>query len=119
MTLDRDDIEALAVRVAELLEQRGARRPTGSLVDAAELARRLGTDRSWVYSHATELGAIRLGSGPKARLRFDPEVALLQERLDDDDENQASRKRAPRHRHRTQGPKRVPLLPINQDGPRA
>lgn len=119
MTLDRDDIEALAVRVAELLEQRGARRPTGGLVDAAELARRLGTDRSWVYSHATELGAIRLGSGPKARLRFNPEVALLQERLGNDDENQAPRKRAPRHRHRTRYSRKVPLLPINQGGPHA
>jgi hypothetical protein len=28
-----------------------------------------------VYQHAQELGAIRLGHGPKARLRFNPAVA--------------------------------------------
>jgi hypothetical protein len=45
------------------------------LVDAAELARRFGIERSWVYSHAIELGAIKLGSGAKPRLRFDPQIA--------------------------------------------
>lgn len=30
--------------------------------------------RTWVYEHADELGAIRLGRGPKARLRFDVET---------------------------------------------
>jgi hypothetical protein len=111
MTLDRDDIEALAMRVAELLEQRGARRPTGGLVDAAELARRLGTDRSWVYSHATELGAIRLGSGPKARLRFDPEAAALRMRLGEQDDEPKEKSRPARRRSR--GARRVRLLPID------
>jgi hypothetical protein len=37
----------------------------------AELAARLGVRRSFVYEHADELGAYRLGSGPRARLRFD------------------------------------------------
>jgi hypothetical protein len=45
------------------------------LVDAAELARELGTSRKWVYEHADELGAVALGSGPKPRLRFDPVAA--------------------------------------------
>ena len=109
MTLDRDDIEALAARVAELLEERGARRPSGSLVDAAELARRLGTDRSWVYSHASELGAIRLGDGPKARLRFDPDAAALRMRLGD--EAEVEKPRSPRRRAR--GARKVRLLPID------
>jgi hypothetical protein len=43
------------------------------LVDAAALAAHLSVDRGWVYEHADELGAVRLGSGPKARLRFDLE----------------------------------------------
>lgn len=30
---------------------------------------------SWVYTHAIELGAVKLGSGAKPRLRFDPEIA--------------------------------------------
>jgi hypothetical protein len=45
------------------------------LVDAAILAAELGVDRSWVYAHRDELGAVRLGVGSKPRLRFDPEAA--------------------------------------------
>lgn len=115
MTLNQDDIEMLALRVAELLEQRGARRASGGLVDAAELARRLGTDRSWVYSHAEELGAIRLGTGPKARLRFDPDAAILQARLGDQGE-QGEAKKAPRKRNRPRRVRKVALLPINGGG---
>jgi hypothetical protein len=111
MTLDRDDIEAVAMRVAELLEQRGARRSNGGLVDAAELARLLGTDRSWVYSHAGELGAIRLGSGPKARLRFDAAAATRRIRLD---EPEGERRKRPG----THG-RRVRLLPIDGVDPNA
>ena len=72
--LDPQTIEAIALRVVELLERRGLQ--NRELVDAAELARRLGIERSWVYSHAIELGAVRLGGGAKPRLRFDPEVAI-------------------------------------------
>jgi len=71
--LDPQTIEAIARRVVELLEKRGLQ--DRELVDAVELARRFGIERSWVYSHAIELGAVKLGSGAKPRLRFDPEVA--------------------------------------------
>ena len=43
------------------------------LLSPAELADWLGVERSYVYGHADELGALRLGSGPRARLRFDVE----------------------------------------------
>jgi len=43
----------------------------GQLVDTAAVAHHLGTSRGYVYEHADELGARRLGTGPKARLRFD------------------------------------------------
>lgn len=46
------------------------------LVDAQELADVLRVSRAFVYEHADELGAIPLGTGPKPRLRFDPEAAL-------------------------------------------
>ena len=37
-----------------------------------------GVGRRWVYDHADELGARRLGTGKRPRLRFDPdEVAEL------------------------------------------
>ena len=42
----------------------------GDWLTPAEAASRLGVDRSWVYGHAVELGARRLGDGPRARLRI-------------------------------------------------
>jgi hypothetical protein len=67
--LSEAEIEAVATRVADLLK---AQRPDAELVDAAAIARRFGVSRDFVYEHADELGAVRLGDGPKARLRFDP-----------------------------------------------
>lgn len=66
--LDRDDIERLARRVAELVAATPP--PAVRYVDAAEVARALGVERDWVYAHAQELGAVRLG-GAQGRLRFD------------------------------------------------
>jgi hypothetical protein len=63
-------VEAIARRVVELLRAEESSSQSGRLVDAATLARELGVERDWVYAHADELGAIRLG-GPKGRLRFD------------------------------------------------
>lgn len=75
--LDPATIAALADAVAERL--RGEHlRPT-ELVDAVEIARRFGVSRDYVYDHAGDLGAVRLGDGPRARLRFDP--ATVAERL--------------------------------------
>ncbi len=68
MTLNAEDIELIAARVAELLRDQTPAQ--ARLVDAAEVARMLGVDRDWVYAHARELGATRLGGG-RGRLRFD------------------------------------------------
>lgn len=107
MTLDADDIEAIAVRTAELLEQR--RSPVPDLVDTAEVARRLNLSEDWVRSHAAELGGIRVGDSNRTALRFDPrDVAAALER----------RKLDPpaRKRRRRPGPKAAPsgikLLPL-------
>jgi hypothetical protein len=67
--LDPDDVERIAVRVAELLRTDPPPEPA-RLADAAAVARLLSVDRDWVYAHASELGAIRLG-GAHGRLRFD------------------------------------------------
>lgn len=72
LTLDPASIEAIASRVAELLCVDSA---PGRLVDATTVADVLGVDRSYIYAHADELGAIRLGGGAKPRLRFDLETA--------------------------------------------
>jgi hypothetical protein len=71
-------VDAIARRVVELLERNGSRStdaPTGGAHEAcltvSQVARRYRVSRSWVYAHQRELGAMRLGEGPRARLRFD------------------------------------------------
>jgi|tagenome__1003787_1003787.scaffolds.fasta_scaffold20520901_1 hypothetical protein len=65
--LEASDIEAIADRVAEKLRGDGL----GRFGDAHAVCSRFGVSVDYVYAHARELGAIRLGEGPKARLRFD------------------------------------------------
>jgi hypothetical protein len=65
--------EAIADRVAELLHDKDSS-AGHRLVSAAEVARELHCGRQWVYEHADELGARRLGDGPRGRLRFDLET---------------------------------------------
>lgn len=105
MALNDSEIEAVAARVVELLRSPQLSR---ELVDASEIARRFSVSRAFVYDHAEDLGAIRLGPGPRARLRFDPvEVGRL---LGDGGRNTSARpeprKRAPR--------KGTALLPIRR-----
>ena len=70
--LSSEDVEAVARRTVELL--RGERQPF-SLVDAHQLAALLGVSVDYVYGHSAELGAIRLGNGRRARIRFDVNTA--------------------------------------------
>ena len=65
-------VDAIARRLAEILSSSGAvQAPAPALVDAATVAKQFGLSREWVYEHADELGAARLGDGPRPRLRFD------------------------------------------------
>jgi excisionase family DNA binding protein len=69
------EIQQIAERLVQLLP----RHISGEgLIDAAEVARRLGISRSTVYEKAEELGAVRIGEGSRARLRFDPEGVATQ-----------------------------------------
>lgn len=102
------EIEAVALRVAELLR---AQRTTDELVDASEIARRFGVSRDFVYEHAEELGAVRLGRGPKARMRFIP--AEVEGRLRSRAEKPST---APHRRRQAVRPKS--LLPIRDRGQR-
>lgn len=43
--------------------------------DRQGLAAHLKLNPAWIYEHADELGAIRTGTGPKARIRFDLHTA--------------------------------------------
>lgn len=77
-------VDAIARRVLELGSDRAIGQAAGesALLTVAEVAARLNVSKSWVYAHKRDLGAIRLGTGPKARLRFDPRAVLseLQQR---------------------------------------
>jgi len=100
--LHPDTLEQLAGRVAELLaatlgpQQPAAPASPGRLLSAAEVSEWWGVERAWVYEHAEQLGAIRLGAGQRPRLRFDPDqaaahLAALRPRLPE--------RRAPRRHH--------------------
>lgn len=69
-----ESIEAVAQRVAELVAA-GTAEPASrpERITAEEVSRWWGVSRRWVYDHAEELGAQRMGSGRRPRLRFDPD----------------------------------------------
>jgi hypothetical protein len=79
---EREFVDAVARRVVELLDTRaavnGAPRPNTAddapCLTVAEVAARYRVSRSWVYAHQRQLGAYRMGPGPRARLRFDPDA---------------------------------------------
>jgi hypothetical protein len=114
--LDPQTVDAIARRVVELLRQQERR--AGKLVDAAELARRLGVDRSWVYTHAIDLGAVRLGNGPRPRLRFDPRLAVARLRAGVGAEGRSKPSKPPRRcvPTRADAGDRPRLLPIKGGG---
>jgi len=70
-----DALDRLADEIANRLALRfGGLMPAQAeaLIDAAEVACRYRKTRAWVYQHAGELGAVRLGTGPRPRLGFSP-----------------------------------------------
>lgn len=67
--------DLVADRLADRLLPVLAERDTGGLVDAAELARILGVSRSVVYANRERFGVVRVGTGSRPRLRFDPDRA--------------------------------------------
>jgi predicted DNA-binding transcriptional regulator AlpA len=72
--------DAVVARVVEAMRVEGLiaeARPANDWLDAQEVARRLGVCREWVYEHAEQLGASRIGTGPRPRLRFPPQVLDL------------------------------------------
>jgi hypothetical protein len=116
-------VEQIAQRVVQLLRLEGQTidgSPASGpeLLNAAELARRFGLTRTWVYENAGRLGAIQLSDGPRPRLRFDPQVAAqaLRRRGEPVPAIEAPRP-APARRRRT--PTDVTLLPVYDPRARA
>jgi hypothetical protein len=86
VVLSDQQLERLAELLAERLRGSPSTRTdlqppenfTGSfagLVDAATLASELGVSRQWIYQHRDRLGGVRIGTGPRARIRFDVNTA--------------------------------------------
>src|SRR3954451_17178260 len=103
------DVEAIARRVAELLQDEWR---AGHHLDTTAVATMLGGSGDWVREHAAELGAIRVGDGAKGALRFD--IKRVKAALD------RRRLREPRREPRRRpGPQRrsssVELLPLHED----
>ena len=113
VALDPASVEALARRVVELLRGESMGR---ELIDAADVARRFGIARSTVYEKAAELGATRLGDGPKARLRFDPQTVAerLMKGSGEARSRRSKREAGGQRRHRRRAPMDadVELLPV-------
>lgn len=104
--LDDDLVEEVARRVARLLRDAGGE-SAGGLLTAAQVAGRVGVERSWVYAHAEELGVVRIGIGPRPRVRFDP--AVLERCVAGVSRRPAASSSSRRRRSR---PASVSLLPI-------
>jgi hypothetical protein len=84
-------------------------------VGAAVVAKYLGVEVSYVYEHADELGARRLGNGPKARLRFRLDLVdrvLLSRSSGVRDDESPLQGVQRRQRQRGSSVRSVPLLPI-------
>jgi hypothetical protein len=67
--------ESIAAKVIELVRAELTAAPDGrerEWIDSAEVARRSGFSRAWVYENAGRLGGVPVGDGPRPRLRFDP-----------------------------------------------
>jgi hypothetical protein len=73
--LDLMLVDLIAQRVLQLLGDRNG--DEIQLLTVAQVARRFQVHPSWVYANARRLGALRLGTGPKAPLRFDPRRVAL------------------------------------------
>lgn len=74
-------------------------------LDAKEVAELLGVERDWVYQHANELGASRIGGGARPLLRFPPDVL---------DSKSKARSKANSQRAKRQS-KPTGLLPIHSE----
>ena len=65
-------VDAVARRVVDMLREEGELPPEGPrLMTVAQVRDEFGVSADWLYANAEALGGIRLGSGPRARLRFD------------------------------------------------
>jgi hypothetical protein len=77
--MDPEDLANLADMVASRVLDALGESAVPKLIDAQTVGRQFGISPDWVRGNADRLGAVRLGEGPRPRLRFDP--AVVAERL--------------------------------------
>jgi predicted DNA-binding transcriptional regulator AlpA len=85
-------------------------------LDATEVADMLGIGRDSVYRQKARLGAVKLGEGPKARLRFDAATVTAALGACSDSRDSLTPDLPPRQRSRQRRPaadrRAFPLLPV-------
>ena len=114
---DASFVDAVARRVVELLREEGAVSRQGPrLLTVAAVSEEFGVSTDWLYANAGPLGAIRLGSGPRARVRFDratiaDRIAKVASRASRDRSSQGGRRR-----RSTRNGADGDLLPIRHSG---
>ena len=115
-------VDAVARRFLELVRREAA--ATGAdppdLLTVAEVAARLKMSPKWVYAHQRRLGVIKLGDGPKARLRFDPRAVEELKRADvEPDLTAAPPERPPKVKRSRRRLVSRPLPAVDPAAPRA
>lgn len=118
----RADVHQIAEAIADLLAERGLIVYAGPSVSARVLSARevsklLGRSTPWVYAHATELGAIRMGNGPKARIGFD--LATIEQWKRDKQMRAPESRKPPRRRPRRNTTGATNLIPYDPSPYRA
>ena len=116
------DIHAIAEAIADVLAERGLvvyAGPSASarVLNAREVSQLLGRSAPWVYAHATELGAIRMGNGPKARIGFD--LANIERWKRDNQARPPAVRKPPRRRPRRNTSRATNLIPYDPSPYRA
>jgi predicted DNA-binding transcriptional regulator AlpA len=117
------DVHAIAQAVADVLAERGLVVYAGPgasarVLNACEVSQLLGRSTPWVYAHATDLGAIRMGNGPKARIGFD--LANIEQWKRDNQIRPPQARNVPRRRPRRNAISRgANLIPYEPSGYRA
>lgn len=77
--LDPESVEAVAARVAQLLQAAEGSKildspPAHHTLSTTEAAEQFNVSPDYLREHADELQAGRMGDGPRARLRFNPAI---------------------------------------------
>jgi predicted DNA-binding transcriptional regulator AlpA len=117
------EVRAIAEMVVELLAERGlvvyaGPSAAGRVLSVREVSRLLGRSAPWVYAHATELGAIRMGNGPKARIGFDL-ANIEQWKRENQIEAPGGRAAPARRRRRNAASRGANLIPYEPSGYRS